>query len=49
MNGLDAARIIAQIAPKTLIVMFTMHCGEQFIREAQKAGTDFQFGSCSPH
>jgi DNA-binding NarL/FixJ family response regulator len=38
MNGLDAARIIAQIAPKTLIVMFTMHCGEQFIQEAQKAG-----------
>lgn len=38
MNGLDAARKIASLAPKTAIVLFTMHAGEFLEQEAQRAG-----------
>ena len=38
MNGLEAAREIARIAPHVPIVMFTMHTSEQLRKEAQAAG-----------
>jgi DNA-binding NarL/FixJ family response regulator len=38
MNGLDAAREIARIAPNVQIVMFTMHVSEQLRKEAKAAG-----------
>jgi DNA-binding NarL/FixJ family response regulator len=38
MNGLEAARGITRIAPKTAIVMLTLHTGTLVIEEAQAAG-----------
>lgn len=38
MNGLDAARKIALISPKTRIVMFTAHACEQLARDAESIG-----------
>ncbi len=38
MNGLDAARKIASIAPKTAIVLFTVHASEFLKHDAQRAG-----------
>ncbi|MGH9503824.1 MAG: response regulator transcription factor [Terriglobales bacterium] len=38
MNGLEAAQHIAQIAPSTLMLMFTMHKSEQLVRMAQQVG-----------
>ena len=38
MNGLEAAREIAAIAPKTVMLMFTMYGSDHFLKEAQKAG-----------
>lgn len=38
MNGLEAARVIARIAPNVQMVMFTMHTSEQLRKEAQAAG-----------
>jgi DNA-binding NarL/FixJ family response regulator len=38
MNGLDAARIIAQISPETPILMVTLHLSRQLADEARKAG-----------
>jgi DNA-binding NarL/FixJ family response regulator len=38
MNGLDAARQIALLAPKTAMVMLTMHNCDQLSKEAQAAG-----------
>ena len=38
MNGLEAAREIAAIAPKTRIVLFTAHDCEQLLRDAQNVG-----------
>lgn len=38
INGLEAARKIASIAPKTAIVLFTMHASEHLAKEAQNAG-----------
>ena len=38
MNGLEAARQIALLAPKTAMVMFTMHNSEQLRNEAQSVG-----------
>lgn len=38
MNGLDAARQIKAIAPKTQIVMFTLHAYPQLVDEARKVG-----------
>ena len=38
MNGLQAARQITLLAPKTAMVMFTMHNSEQLRNEAQSVG-----------
>jgi DNA-binding NarL/FixJ family response regulator len=38
MNGLEAARQIAVIAPKTAMLMFTMHTSAQLVEEARAAG-----------
>jgi two-component system response regulator NreC len=38
MNGLEAARQIALLAPKTAMVMLTMYNCEQLSKEAQAAG-----------
>jgi DNA-binding NarL/FixJ family response regulator len=38
MNGLDAARLIAQIAPQLPMLMFTMYSSQCLITEARAAG-----------
>jgi two-component system, NarL family, response regulator NreC len=38
MNGLEAARKIALLAPNTAMVMFTMHNCEQLRHDAEAAG-----------
>jgi DNA-binding NarL/FixJ family response regulator len=38
MNGLEAARQIAVLAPRTIMLMLTMHCCEQLVRDASVAG-----------
>jgi two-component system, NarL family, response regulator YdfI len=38
MNGLEAARYIARLAPETAMVMLTMHNSEQLSRDAHAAG-----------
>jgi two-component system chemotaxis response regulator CheY len=38
MNGLEAARIIAQLSPKTPILMVTLHLSKQLAEEARKVG-----------
>ncbi len=38
MNGLEAARKIASVAPKTAMVLFTMHASEHLVKDAQNAG-----------
>jgi DNA-binding NarL/FixJ family response regulator len=38
MNGLEAAREIARVAPDVQMVMFTMHASEQLRKDAQAAG-----------
>jgi DNA-binding NarL/FixJ family response regulator len=38
MNGLLAAKYIASIDPRILMIMFTMHTAEPLVREAKKAG-----------
>jgi CheY-like chemotaxis protein len=38
MNGLEAARQINIIAPKTQMLMFTMHNSQQLLRDARAAG-----------
>ena len=38
MNGLEAAREIASVAPKTAMVLFTMHASEHLVKDAQNAG-----------
>ncbi len=38
MNGLEAAREIARIAPNVQMVMFTMHISEQLREDAKAAG-----------
>jgi len=38
MNGLEAARRIRAIAPKTAMLMFTMHASAELLHEAQAAG-----------
>lgn len=43
MNGLEAARHISRIAPKTAIVMLTLHDSEHLGREAQKVGIERVF------
>ena len=38
MNGMDAARRIARIAPHTTMVMLTMHNSVELLKKAQAAG-----------
>jgi DNA-binding NarL/FixJ family response regulator len=38
MNGLEAARQISRVAPKTAMVMLTMHLSKQLLADAQAAG-----------
>lgn len=38
MNGLQAAQKISTIAPKTAMVLFTMHASEYLAQDAQRAG-----------
>ncbi len=38
MNGLEAARVIAQIAPNVRLLMFTMHNSDELLRLAQAVG-----------
>ena len=38
MNGLEAARQIAVLAPKTAMLMFTMHNSERLLKDAHAAG-----------
>lgn len=38
MNGLEAAREIAAVIPRTEMVMFTSHTTGQLLRDAQKVG-----------
>ena len=38
MNGLEAARQIALLAPDTAMVMFTMHSTEQLVKDARAVG-----------
>jgi two-component system response regulator NreC len=38
MNGLEAARQIAVLAPRTIMLMLTMHYCEQLVRDASVAG-----------
>lgn len=38
MNGLEAGREIARIAPATSMVMFTMHSSEQLVKAARAVG-----------
>ena len=38
MNGLDAARRIADLSPKTPILMVTIHLSKQLSEEARKVG-----------
>ena len=44
MNGLDAARRIMNLSPKTPILMVTIHLTKQLSEEAQKIGIR---GACS--
>ena len=38
MNGIDAARKIAAIAPKTRMILFTGYSCEQLLNDAKRAG-----------
>lgn len=40
MNGLEAAREIRRLAPRTKIVMFSMHDSAHIAQEAKQAGAD---------
>lgn len=44
MNGLEAARIINRLSPKTPILMVTLYLSKQLKEEARKAGIR---GACS--
>src|SRR5258708_8499610 len=46
MNGLEAARQISQLAPKTAMVMFTVHTSEQLVREARAYGISDVVSKC---
>src|SRR5450755_3340233 len=44
MNGLDAAKIISRLSPKTPILMVTLYLSKQLSEEARKAGVR---GACA--
>lgn len=48
MNGLEAARHIARIAPKTAMVMLTLHIGTIVVQEAQAAGIQHVLSKTDP-
>lgn len=49
LNGLDAARLIAKSAPKTVINMLTMHNCVQLRNEAQAAGVTEVISKCGAY
>jgi DNA-binding NarL/FixJ family response regulator len=38
MNGLEAARRISLAAPNTILIMFTNHCSEYLVKDAEAVG-----------
>ena len=38
MSGLEAARQISEIAPNTMLLMYSMHFSEQLVKDAEAAG-----------
>ena len=38
MNGLEAARLISALAPRTRMLMFTLHAQPELVRQSQKVG-----------
>ena len=46
MNGFDAARLIARIAPKTKMVMLTLHVCKQVVEEARAIGFTDVLSKC---
>jgi len=46
MNGLEAARQINQLAPKTSVVMFTVHSSPQLLKEARANGVKDVVSKC---
>lgn len=40
MNGLDAARHIRALAPRSRILLFTLHACPQLVEDARKVGID---------
>jgi len=46
MNGLEAARVISQVSPKTRMVMFTVHSSEQLVKEARASGITDVVSKC---
>jgi DNA-binding NarL/FixJ family response regulator len=49
MNGLAAARLIAKSAPKTVILMLTMHDGPQLWNEAKAVGVTEVISKCGSY
>ena len=48
MNGFETARQIRKIAPKTKIIIFTMHESSQVAEEARLAGADTYLAKSAP-
>jgi two-component system chemotaxis response regulator CheY len=48
MDGLEAARQIGSIAPKTAMVMFTLHDHKQLLHEAAAVGIHRVFSKAQP-
>jgi DNA-binding NarL/FixJ family response regulator len=46
MNGLEAARQITQLAPKTAVVMFTVYSSPQLLKEARANGVKDVVSKC---
>jgi len=46
LNGLEAARVISQVSPKTVMVMFTVHRSEQLVKEARASGITDVVSKC---
>jgi DNA-binding NarL/FixJ family response regulator len=43
MSGLEAARQITRLAPKTAMLMLTLHRSDQLVKEAEAAGIQHVF------
>jgi two-component system, NarL family, nitrate/nitrite response regulator NarL len=46
MNGLEAARQIQRLAPKTTVIMFTIQSSDQLVKEAQAVGVKDVVSKC---